>query len=221
MSDKVREEVSALMDGETTELELHRVLKYAEEDQEVRQKWQRYHLARSILRGETRENVTGFSSMDITLNVSRAIIDEPAYESLSDDSAIARTWRRIVKPVGSIAIAASVSAMVVFGWQSMNGSATMGALPLAAGTVSSSSRVTQPFQQTPNPSGYVSVAQGNGNVTAQPPALQEVIRLQEPEGEHFNRYILSHSGNTVFNTASGAVPYARVVTLKSGSEAHQ
>jgi len=221
MSDKVLEEVSALMDGEATELELHRVLKCAEDELEVRKKWQRYHLARSVFRGETRENANGFAAMDISLCVSEAITDEPAYALLSDDSAVQRTWKRMVKPIGSVAVAASVSAMVVFGWQSMNGVTQFGASPLAAGTVSPSSQVV-PFQQTPNPSGYVSVAQGyEGRVDVRAPALQEVIRLQKPEGEHFNRYILSHSGNTVFNTASGAVPYARVVTLKSTPEAHQ
>ncbi len=54
MREKGNDELSALMDGEATELEMHRVLRSAVDDPEVAAKWQRYHLASAILRKDTR-----------------------------------------------------------------------------------------------------------------------------------------------------------------------
>ena len=270
MTDKAREEMSALMDGEATELELHRVLRCGETDDELRASWRRYHVMRSVIRGEARNQSTLTSasmltdasvdmSLDITTAVSQAIADEPSYDEDPEKDSIAsdlsggrksNPWiDKVLRPFGSVAVAASVSAMVIFGWQSTGGFNSQQTAGVAAGGVAtvatniatnaagistptlSTQTVTGSLNDTSTvyaasripafngrSSGYI-LADDSGQFVSKSGSIpsQDVIRLQIPRDDRFNRYILSHSGNAAFNTVSGAIPYARVVTLKSSS----
>ena len=263
MTDKAREEMSALMDGEATELELHRVLKCSETDDELRASWRRYHVMRSVIRGEARNKLALTSastltsasvdmSLDIVTAVSQAIADEPSYDeklgndSITSDQSTGRKTNpwidKVLRPFGSVAVAASVSAMVIFGWQStggFNSQQTAGGPATVAGlqaprftapgfatqTVSGSlSDTSSVYAASRIPSfngrssGYI-LADDSGQLVSRSGGIpsQDVIRLQIPRDDRFNRYILSHSGNAAFNTVSGAIPYARVVTLKPSS----
>ncbi|OUR93801.1 hypothetical protein A9Q81_15130 [Gammaproteobacteria bacterium 42_54_T18] len=252
MTDKAREEMSALMDGEATELELHRVLKCGETDDELRASWRRYHVMRSVIRGEARDkSMLAKPSMDMSLDiataVSQAIADEPPYEEQSDSLSVTsdqvavkkgNLWvDKVLRPFGSVAVAASVSAMVIFGWQSTGGFNTQqtgsGAPSVAAVSTPSitAKAVSGYVNETPTvyaasripafngrSSGYI-LADDSGQTVSRSGSIpsQDVIRLQIPRDDRFNRYIISHSGNAAFNTISGAIPYARVVTLKSSS----
>ena len=51
--DRSAEELSALMDGETSELGLRRVLNNIEQDQALCRKWTRFHVASAVLRRQT------------------------------------------------------------------------------------------------------------------------------------------------------------------------
>lgn len=110
MSDDTREmeSLSALMDGEVDEMELHRTLKRVSEDDELRQTWHRYQLVAATMRRELPEQ-----AVDISDRVRQAI-DEEA--DLSKATAIAR----VAKPFGRFAIAASVAALAVIGVQQYN-----------------------------------------------------------------------------------------------------
>ena len=266
MTDKAREEMSALMDGEATELELHRVLRCSEMDDELRASWRRYHVMRSVIRGEARNQSTLTSasmltdasvdmSLDITTAVSQAIADEPSYDEDPEKDSIAsdlsggrksNPWiDKVLRPFGSVAVAASVSAMVIFGWQSTGGFNSQQTARVADGGVAtvatnvagistptlSTQAVTGSLNDTSTvyaasripafngrSSGYI-LADDSGQFVSKSGSIpsQDVIRLQVPRDDRFNRYILSHSGNAAFNTVSGAIPYARVVTLKSSS----
>jgi sigma-E factor negative regulatory protein RseA len=256
MTDKAREEMSALMDGEATELEFHRVLKCCEMDDELRASWRRYHVVRSVVRGEARDKaMLTKSSMDMSLDiataVSQAIADEPSYADESDNvlmkndqvaSKKSNPWvDKVLRPFGSVAVAASVSAMVIFGWQSTGGfnSQQAGASAPAVAAVSTPTFPAKTVSGFVNDASTVYAAsripafngRTNGYILADDSAQQvsrsggipsqDVIRLQIPKDDRFNRYILSHSGNAAFNTVSGAIPYARVVTLKSSSRSEK
>ncbi|MDP6375555.1 MAG: sigma-E factor negative regulatory protein [Pseudomonadales bacterium] len=52
MSEKLRESLSAVMDGEADEFELRRLLDEMGRDEALRNQWLRFHEARSVLRGE-------------------------------------------------------------------------------------------------------------------------------------------------------------------------
>lgn len=240
MTDKAREEMSALMDGEASEFEVHHVLKSSEHDDELNASWRRYHMTRSVIRGEMREKgASDFLNIDISQAVSAAISEEPAYQQgAQGEEGKPSLLDRVLRPLGSVAVAASVSAMVIFGWQSTGGFAPQNvgsentvathsqpATPPAAVLASN----PPPSYATREPSGYaVGSPSNNGYILAGDAGQsavrsgtiqsQDIIRLSLPEDERFNRYILSHSGNAAFNTISGAMPYARVVTLKPSSD---
>lgn len=119
MSDHQQETISALMDNEVSELELRSLLKRLPEDQQSGEQWQRYHLASSVLRQDESPVV-----MDISSSVMAALDDEPTYTMKpgADTSATRKIgWREyLLKPVASMAMAASVTAVVILGAQQYN-----------------------------------------------------------------------------------------------------
>ena len=49
---KLRETLSALMDDEASELELHRIMRETSSEKSLNETWSRYHLAASAMRKE-------------------------------------------------------------------------------------------------------------------------------------------------------------------------
>lgn len=92
-------QLSALMDGEVDEFELRRTIELLGEDPELREKWRRYQIAASALRGEA-----GHWQVDLSARIAAAIAAEPA------------PHRRLVTGVlGRVAVAASVAALTIAG----------------------------------------------------------------------------------------------------------
>ncbi|MEH6469819.1 MAG: MucB/RseB C-terminal domain-containing protein [Halopseudomonas sp.] len=112
MNDSIKQSMSALMDDEAGELELRRALK--ELDSETSSAWTRYHIARSALKGDAPSQ----PQIDISDRVMAELDQEPVYDQ-SVKSASRFQWR----PLGSVAIAASVTMMVIFGAQNYQGDA--------------------------------------------------------------------------------------------------
>jgi len=78
MSDKNREVLSSLMDGEWNDIDPARGVEEASASEEQKAVWARYHLARDAMRGESVD-----SSFSIASAVSAAIADEPAYTNVT------------------------------------------------------------------------------------------------------------------------------------------
>ena len=97
----LQESLSALMDNETDELELRRVLAASGEG-EVRATWARYQVARAVMHKELLE-----PRLDLAAAVSAALADEPALAS----SKPRLPWRGL----GRLAVAASVTVAVLAG----------------------------------------------------------------------------------------------------------
>lgn len=119
MTDRSTETVSALMDGEVSDFELRRVLERIESEPELAETWQRYHFISSVMR---KEEVSS-PSIDISSAVMDAISDEKAYHSQSADESVTDSSDKrssFWKPLTSMAVAASVTAMVIFGAQNFN-----------------------------------------------------------------------------------------------------
>ena len=84
----------------------------------------------------------------------------------------------------------------------------------------------QPMRRPGTPKGfetvrhYVVMGGGDGGSLPDAVAYEDLIASQEagfpyPDlDDRLNDYLISHSGNAAFNTASGVAPYARVVALK-------
>lgn len=110
MSDQIREQVSAFLDGELPDSETELLLKRLTRDAELREGFGRYALIGETLRGASRAPVSrGFAA-----RVNRAIDGEPA-------TAIPQTLRaaqgRWWKPIAGAAVAASVAAVAVVALQ--------------------------------------------------------------------------------------------------------
>jgi negative regulator of sigma E activity len=119
MTERSTETVSALMDGEVSDFELRRILDRMDEEPELSDAWQRYQLISSVIRNE--EIVD--PRIDISNSVMAAVAEEPDYYSEEAEvSEGSGTDRRTYfwKPLTSMAVAASVTAMVIFGAQSFN-----------------------------------------------------------------------------------------------------
>lgn len=107
-----KESLSALMDGQTEAFETRRLLQRLEEDSELAQTWRRYHLARSALKGETLVNC----DIDLSDSVAAAIDNEPAHDAHPPVETEGRSGLQGVRrTIASMAVAASVTALVIFG----------------------------------------------------------------------------------------------------------
>ena len=111
---RLLESVSALVDGEASEIELHRILKqldadHANQDQSVASKWSRYHSVSQAMAD------TPLGGVDISQSVSSAIAEEPTYATTF--SSIARSK---LYSMGRFAVAASVAFVAIIGVQQLN-----------------------------------------------------------------------------------------------------
>lgn len=217
MSERSYEELSALMDGETSELELRRTLKSLPDDPEMVQKWRRYHLAHSVIQGEMREaGVSQLVNVDLTQAIAAQIANEPSHDVELPQKAT-QTWsERIFKPLSNIAVAASVSAVVVLGWQNLDQEhATVVEAGSNKSNVSMAVASAVPGYATAGAqSGYVTVAESQLPIQQRLISQPEIIRMPSYQNRRLNQYLMSHSGNAALNTASGAMSYARVVHIE-------
>ncbi len=113
---RANDSISALMDGEVGEFELRRTLEQAGQDPELGQQWRRYHIARAGLKGEMQAGL----QLDISAGVMSALEQEPTYHPSVYDRELqpSRTQRGVSRwwrSVSSMAVAASVTAVVILG----------------------------------------------------------------------------------------------------------
>jgi sigma-E factor negative regulatory protein RseA len=111
---RLLESVSALVDGEASEIELHRILKQLEadhtnKDQSVRSKWSRYHSVSQAMADMP------LGGVDISGSVSSAIAEEPTYASTLPLTAKSKLYS-----MGRFAVAASIAFITIIGVQQLN-----------------------------------------------------------------------------------------------------
>jgi sigma-E factor negative regulatory protein RseA len=192
MSDRNKESLSALMDGEADELEIRRVLNQLDKDDELRDNWKNYHLMGSLMRDES------IDSLDLTRGINQVLDGELAPKGASDVNApgamvsqVKRSRGAWYKPLTSVAVAASVTLAVLLGVQSIEPSDGLG---LAANGVNSSS-----LQQ--------------GELTASSLTIGEQQQLKDAQNQ-LQDYILQNSAESN-EEKKGILPFARVVEFQS------
>jgi sigma-E factor negative regulatory protein RseA len=110
MSEQIREQVSAFLDGELPNSETELLLKRLTRDHELRESFGRYALIGEALRGEGAGILTkGFAS-----RVNLAIDGEPAVAHNSAQSAPEKRWWR---PIAGVSVVASVAAVAIVALQ--------------------------------------------------------------------------------------------------------
>jgi negative regulator of sigma E activity len=118
-AESIRESLSAVMDDAAQPLELKRVLKASQDDEQVRLQWSRYQLASAALKREASESSL---TVDLAYRVRHAIDAEPAHTPMANKKANKKAntkgqFARFWQPVAGLAVAASVAMVMVLGAQ--------------------------------------------------------------------------------------------------------
>lgn len=190
MSDRLRESVSALVDGEASEMELQRVLANAN-NAEVRDCWRAYQLTRGALSGDSLQ----FAHVDLSARIS-AVLE---HEGVPAAAAVSRrlAWR---KPAGGLAVAATVAAVVVMGGQMLRSGDEAAPLADAArGRVFPASVATTPA------SGETTVSSDFSGL-----APAAAVDPDQEAGRQLDKLLLQHTERAVIGSGKGTIPYARL-----------
>ncbi len=194
---RLHESISALVDGESDELELRRVLASAD-TQEVRSVWRDYHLQRDMIAGVDMR----FAHIDISRSVQAALADEVLPAVVGG----ARWWR----PLASVAVAASVATVVVIGARSLNTS--NGSDPaMAQSTVSAAGVFPGMAGSFTAPVSNVAVgaAIGGSPAFAQPASLDP----DQFARQRLQQYLLRHTERAALNNGQGVISFSKVSEL--------
>lgn len=178
MSSKSDEILSAFMDEETTAFESRRCAKDLLSDKIMRSRWARYHIVREALHGNL--------PVAMDRNFSRSVMRRIQAQEAQGKPERVQSFR-FLKPVGGIAIAASVAALTLFGVRSLINTEPA-FTPVEVAEV-------QPYdqRQTVNPD------------HAAPPRGWGV----DPRARvRMNSYLVNHAE---YAARKGVMPYARIV----------
>lgn len=214
----LNESISALVDGETNDLDLQRVLKSLENSDDARRRWSRYHAVSAIMKGESVA-----PDIDLSLSVREAVAKEDivAHPQRAVSSA---KWRGVV---GKTAVAASVAVAMVMGLQyysptdvtpqvadvsNDNAAPVSGAVvprgfelpPITAQTVSTGSQQNSQAPRTTEPS--LTIIDGS-----------KIISSEEFQRQ-INRLMFLHAERVSTSGGMGAIPFARVSDLNAVEE---
>lgn len=195
MNESMRESLSALMDGEASEIELRRILAATDND-ELRAAWSGMHRNSDIMRG---------SAVITSIDISRAVSESVAQMGMSPvaDTGSGGGMRRSLV---SFAVAASVTAVVVFSGQQF---------------LTSPDAITPTGAGSPglvNSSGAVPVRASFGSRTEQPSMVLQPSAgagYQDLARQRLRKYSQAHAEQAALNTPQGLVPFARVQDIQS------
>lgn len=134
----LKETLSALMDGEATDWETRRVLDEITRDAELRNAWQQYQTNSALLRKGVGKGT------DISLRVMQALENQPAHRQIP----------QFFKPLGQVAIAASVAAIALVTVQQVQMPGVEGAGLTAAYTAADDNLDTNRYQPVVVPEGF-------------------------------------------------------------------
>lgn len=189
--ESLQESLSALMDNETDELELRRVLAACEEPQ-MRERWQRYQLARAAMHGELRE-----PRLDLAAAVSAALAVEEA--------PVVKSPRQPLRTLGRFAVAASVTVAVLAGVRLYNQDSLQQQSLAQQSTAPSSFNLPQ----VQGPALLAAYGQQAASSTPEQGASVSAWHQQRlPE------YLRQHAQQVGMGAADGALPYARAASMQ-------
>ena len=190
---KLRESISALIDGEADELELRRVLANADA-QEVRESWRSYHLQRDMLNGGDMR----FAHIDLSLSIQTALADEALPAAVGS-----RWWR----PLASVAVAASVAAVVFVSARGLN--STNSDAAVAQSNVSAAGVFPVGSFSSPVNNVAVGAAMMSSPTFAQPAALDP----DQFARQRLQQYLLRHTERAAMNNGQGVISFSKVSEL--------
>ncbi len=191
MNERTNESLSALMDGETDELELRRLLKQSEQEPQTLETWHRYQMIGALMRGEA------VSPVDLSKGIRQAIDGEP----MDDIQPVKPQAKRTTSWPFSGAVAASVmlAVLVAVNFQDQ---------PSVAPLVAKHQAVPQVLNRFDSDAANeepVAVAETTEVASLSP---EEQQRLEQAQLK-LQEYVLQHSQELERNPQ--AVPFTRTV----------
>ena len=193
MSDKTKEQISAMLDDECLPAERSRLLDRMGEG-ELRQTWDRYHLIGDVMRGEG----VRLSGGGIADRVRQELEGEPAILAVPKPERSSEPHPYWLKPTAGAALAASVAVLAVLTVPGFMDSAKQG-----NGVGVQVAESTAPL------------AGGGGEPPALTVAGTRWKNLSRPEAEsRLNRYLVDHS-EYASPGGMGVLPYATFVGYDS------
>lgn len=182
MSEQIREQISALVDGELALAERRLLLERLVRDPALRAHWDNYQLISDSLR----QSLAPLTDPGLADRVLAALEAEPAHQSVSPSR-----WLSVVRPVAGLAVAASVAVVAVLTLQQPDVPRPgAGAVQLAA--------------TPPAPADYARLAPVPPQV-----ATSEVRTPQS--ASRLNEYLVNHSEYAASGGMPGMLPHARIV----------
>ncbi len=187
------DKLSSLMDGELRDLD--QWSKQLANDADMRARWQRYHIARDVLKGQ----LSDYPQIDISSAVHDALQQEPAI--------LAPFWKRlhprtVMKQVAGLAVAATVATVAVLTVQQL--------------------RVDeQQLAQTSSPSANsIATAEQQGQLRQVSFTTRQ--KLDAAVESKLSGYLVNHNEYARSIRVSGVMPYSRIVSyVAEGSPTQQ
>ncbi|MCP5142414.1 MAG: sigma-E factor negative regulatory protein [Chromatiales bacterium] len=184
MSDPIREQLSALMDGELPAGEQDLLLRRLDADPALRAWWQRQHRAREVLRNEA----SPYMEVDLAGRVMAALDDDSGFVAETVKPNGASWWR----PVAGLAVAASVATVAIIGVQQFQ---SQGDAPMLVA------------ERLPTSGTPLWASRENSGITRVVAAADEG-RLRDPR---LDAYLASHAEQAMMLGSGGWLPYSRLV----------
>lgn len=227
-SDQLRESLSALVDNETSELELRRILKHIGADEAMREQWRRYHIIGSAMRRERDVSSAGGLAQSVMAAIAedQTAVSAPEIEPSNTTSAkVPQTQQSWKNWIGKSAVAASFAAVMVLGFNVMDSGSPLVDQPVVAEAAMDQSMGLGANQQVvasaplgfdiPVP-GSRTVASGFNGAAQSGDARTRVVNqtnddLTDPATQAFLNYLLiEHVERASVNGNLGMLPFARV-----------
>lgn len=186
MSEKLNEQISALVDGELPEAEQELLLARLARDPDLKRSWQAYHLIGASLRNQLPDR----TDQNLVARVGRALESDPPLSDTGSGST--RMLPGMLKPLAGLAIAASVAVVAVLTVQQLQPAG--GNSPIVASAPVTDAR-----------GGYARVDEGQG---------QQRLASQAPD--YLNQYLVNHNEYAASSGIRGMLPYVRIVGYDSG-----
>lgn len=208
MSDQIRQSLSNLMDNEADELELRRVLKACDEQEELADCWHRYHLMRSVMHKELEQPAV----FDLSASIAQAIDNEPSHGDIDSEKTVPfrQRFERVGSWLGKGAIAASVAAAVVF-LAPANNETTPVVAQQSAEPVLQQSLPVRGLQQSPTGIQRVSAGASDNE-------YRLVENQKQRQEELIRGYLMQHSEYVAANGSHGMMPMARVAGYQAAGD---
>ncbi len=195
--DALHESLSALMDGEASELEVRRLLRDSADDGELRERWRHWHVARAAMHDELQA-----PKLDLASRVSAALADEPALVAQVP-------W--YARMPGRVAVAASVTLAVLAGLQF----APLGEQAAPQLAQQEIPTLTIPGQALPGPAILAGYQPAETSADAQPVSAETVQPTQNRwHEERMPLYLHQHLQQVSASQGNAQLPQARVANFE-------